>query len=69
MCAYCEGLTTSVLIELGEITKKNRHGYSYIKNEKGRLVFRSVNNKTGTCIDIGTRAKFCIECGRKLTED
>ena len=68
MCAYCEGLTTSVLIELGEITK-NRHEYSYIKIEKGRLVFRSVNNKTGTCTDIGTKAKFCIECGRKLTED
>ena len=68
MCAYCEGLTTSVLIELGEITK-NRHEYSYIKIEKDRLVFRSVNNKTGTCTDIGTRTKFCIECGRKLTED
>lgn len=68
MCAYCEGLTTSALIEPGEITK-NRQKYSYIKIEKGRLVFRSVNNKTGTCIDIGTRAKFCIECGRKLTED
>lgn len=68
MCAYCEGLTTSALIEPGEITK-NRYEYSYIKIEKGRLVFRLVNNKTGTCIDIGTRVKFCIECGRKLTED
>ena len=68
MCAYCKGLTTSALIESGEITK-NRHEYSYIKIEKGRLVFRTVNNKTGTCIDIGTRAKFCIECGRKLPED
>lgn len=69
MCAYCEGLTTLALIELGEITKKNRHEYSYIKIEKDRLVFRSVNNRTGTHADIGTKAKFCIECGRKLTED
>ena len=68
MCAYCEGPMTLALIELGEITK-NKHEYSYIKIEKGRLVFRSVNGKTGMPTDIGTRAKFCIECGRKLTED
>ena len=68
MCAYCEVLTTSAFIELGEITK-NRHEYAYVKFEKDRLVFRSVNNKTGTCTDIGTMTKFCIECGRKLTED
>lgn len=33
MYAYCEGPTTSTLIELDEITK-NRHEYSYIKIER-----------------------------------
>ena len=67
MCAYCEGPMTLALIELGEIGKRNE--YSYIKIEDGKLVFRTTNAKKGTYTDIGTKAKFCIECGRKLTED
>jgi hypothetical protein len=68
MCAYCEAPVTLALIELGGITR-NKHEYSYIKIENGRLVFRSIDDKTGTCTDIGRKAKFCIECGRKLDGD
>lgn len=69
MCVYCEqGSMNLCLIELGEVTN-NKHEYSYIKLENGKLVFRTTNAKKGTYTDIGRKAKFCIECGRKLTED
>lgn len=38
MCAYCEGLTTLALIELGEITKKQARILLY-QERKGQAGF------------------------------
>jgi hypothetical protein len=62
MCKYCEGPLTLSLIEIGELEKE----YRYIKFENGNLCFRSVN-RDGKKTDLVRKAKFCIECGRKLS--